>query len=119
MAAAVATALDRRGDRRRTPRWPSTGRHGIVSARARPGRDVQVIDVSAGGALIETAHRLLPGSAIELLLATAHRQTSIKGRVLRCRVARLGASAVWYRGAIGFDGPLPWYVAAGDLDAGE
>ena len=78
-----------------------------------------MIDVSAGGALIETAHRLMPGSAIELLLATSHRQTSIKGRVLRCRVARLGASAVWYRGAIGFDGPLPWHQDPGDFDAGK
>jgi hypothetical protein len=117
MAAAVATALARRGDRRRAPRWPSAEQHGIGCARARPGREVRVIDVSAGGALIETAHRLLPGSAIELLLATSHRQTSIRGRVLRCRVARLDASTVWYRGAIGFDGPLLWYDEPGDLDA--
>jgi hypothetical protein len=116
MASTVAVVLEPRRDRRRTPRWPST-EQGIVRALVRPGRDVMLIDVSAGGALIETAHRLMPGSFIELLLATRHRQTSIKGCVLRCMVARLGAGAVWYRGAIGFEGPLAWLDEPVDFGA--
>ena len=35
-------------------------------ARLRPGRAARVVDVSAGGALIETDWRLLPGLRVEL-----------------------------------------------------
>lgn len=84
--------------------------HSIVGARVRPGLDVALVDVSAGGALVETVHRLLPGSAIELQLDAGDKRAAVRGRVLRCAVARLRAGAVWYRGAIGFDRHLPWFV---------
>jgi len=87
--------------------------HGIVSARVRPGHLVIVIDVSAGGALIEISQRLLPGSAVDLQLATAHRRTSLRGRVLRCAVTRLHSTSVSYRAAIAFDRQWPCFVEAG------
>jgi hypothetical protein len=71
---------------------------------------VSVVDVSPGGALIETAHRLMPGAAIELHLSTTSDRVAIRGRVLRCGVARLHPTSICYRGAIGFDRHLPWYV---------
>lgn len=101
----MTAGADRRRTRRRT-----IEEHGIVSARVRPGRDVALIDVSAGGALIESAHRLLPGTIIELRLAMGERCTSVRGCVLRCAVARLRPTSVWYRGAIGFDRDLSWFV---------
>lgn len=97
-------------ERRRTRRRYTPEEHGIVSTRVRLGYDVSLIDVSTGGALIETAHRLLPGSSIELHLATREQRAAVRGRVLRCAVTRLRASGVWYRGAIGFEGQLPWFV---------
>jgi hypothetical protein len=84
--------------------------HGILNARVRPGHDATVLDVSVDGALIETAHRLLPGSCVELQIVSQDRRVSIKGRVLRCAVARLRASGVWYRGAIAFEHSLPWFA---------
>ena len=100
-------------DRRRTPRRSRLEDHGIVSARVRPGREASVVDVSAGGALVETQHRLLPGTAVELHLETPHQRATVRGRVLRCAVARLRSSSVCYRGAISFDRHLPWFVADG------
>lgn len=94
------------------PRRRSLGEHGIVSARIRPGSDATVIDVSAGGALIETPHRLLPGAMVELQLAAGDERTAIRGRVVRCAVAWLGAAGVRYRGAIAFDRSLPWLAGA-------
>lgn len=99
----MTNSVERRQMRRSVPEA-----QGIVRARVRPGRDVCVIDVCAGGALIETIYRLLPGAQIELHLATTSRRVAMRGRVLRCAVARLRASGVWYRGAIEFDGRLPW-----------
>lgn len=97
-------------ERRRTPRRGRLEEHGIVSARVRPGHEVSVVDVSAGGALVETGHRLLPGTAVELHLETPHRRASVRGRVLRCSVSTLRSSSVCYRGAIGFDRHLPWFA---------
>jgi hypothetical protein len=84
--------------------------HGILSTYIRPGRSVRLVDVSAGGALIETAHRLLPGGTVALQLEGAERRISINGRLLRCAIARVRPHAIAYRGAICFDDPLPWLV---------
>jgi hypothetical protein len=99
-------------ERRGTPRVPPQ-HHGIVSARVRPGHDVRVIDVGGGGALIEGPCRLLPGSSVELQLATTGRRIVMRGRILRCAVAALRATGVCYRGAIGFDGHLRWTTDGG------
>src|SRR5471032_2072338 len=66
--------------------------------------------VSAGGALIETSHRLLPGTSVELQVATGTERASIRGQVLRCAVVRVRPTWVCYRGAIAFDRHLPWFV---------
>lgn len=103
----MSTAPDRRGD----PRFSNTDRHGIVGARIRAGADVCVLDVSAGGALVETTQRLRPNGSIDLQLSTADSQVAARGRVTRCQVSRLSASVVWYRGAIAFDRALPWIAS--------
>jgi hypothetical protein len=95
-------------ERRRASRRYCAGEHGIVCARVRPGKRIVIIDVSANGALIEACHRLLPGAIVELHLDTADRRVTIRGRVLRCHVARVRPTSVCYRGAIAFDSDLPW-----------
>lgn len=95
-------------DRRVTRRHQSIAEHGIVSARVRPGIDAAVVDVSSAGALIETSHRLLPGSSVEICFDQDKRLPAVRGKVLRCAVAQLGPEQVCYRGAILFDQRLPW-----------
>ena len=65
-----------------------------------------MLDVSSGGILVETLHRILPGTTIDLQLTLADRCTSIRGRVLRSAVACLRFGRVLYRGAIAFERPL-------------
>jgi hypothetical protein len=84
--------------------------HRIVSACVRPGHRARLIDVSAGGALIETSHRLLPGASVELQVETVSDRASVRGQVLRGAVVRLRPTWVCYRGAIAFDRHLPWFV---------
>jgi hypothetical protein len=97
-------------ERRQARRRETFDEHGVASARVRPGRDVALVNVSARGALIEAEHRLLPGSSIELQLTAGARSATVRARVLRCSVARLRASSISYRGAVGFDRDLPWFV---------
>jgi hypothetical protein len=94
------------GDRRRHRRAADVAEHGIVCARVRPGHAAIVIDVSPDGALIETGHRLLPGTSVVLHFETLDRRESVRGRVLRSTVAGLRASGISFRGAIRFDAPL-------------
>lgn len=101
-------SLDRRNFRR-----TGVGEHGIISARVRPGHLATVIDVSAGGAFIEISQRLLPGSGVDLQINTAHRRTTLRGRVLRCAVTRLHSTSVFYRAAIAFDRQWPCFLESG------
>lgn len=102
-------------DRRGMRRLEAFEEHRIVSACVRPGHRARLIDVSAGGALIETSHRLLPGTSVELHVETGTDRASVRGRVLRCAVVRVRPTWVCYRGAIAFDRYLPWFI----VDRGE
>jgi hypothetical protein len=101
-------------ERRQARRLVDADDHGVVSTRVRPGHRARLIDVSAGGALIETTHRLLPGTSVELQVETRLHRTNVRGRVLRCAIVAVRPSWVCYRGAIGFDRHLPWLMDAND-----
>jgi hypothetical protein len=90
-------AVDRRTDRR----WTRVEDHGVLSTRVGEGQPARLVDVSAGGALVDTPARLLPGSAIDVRLATHRHRICVRGEVVRCTVARL--TPVVYRGAVRFD----------------
>ena len=105
-----AAMNDKSSNRRGARRLEAFEEHGIVSASVRPGHRARLLDVSSGGALIETSHRLLPGTSVELQVATGTDRARIRGQVLRCAVVRLRPTWVCYRGAIAFDRHLPWFV---------
>jgi hypothetical protein len=98
------------GERRWHRRISRGEDHRIVAATVRPGHRGRVIDVSAGGVLLETTHRLLPGSSVELHVQSPNRCATVRGRVLRCTVVRVRPTFICYRGAIGFDRHLTWFV---------
>lgn len=69
----------------------------------RPGQEVVVLNLSRGGALVESPTRLAPGARTELQLFGDLRR-AVRGRVERCRVSSLGP--LRYEGAIVFDHAL-------------
>jgi hypothetical protein len=97
---------------RRRHRRSAAADEGIVGARIRPGHVAVVVDVSAGGALIETSKRLLPGSPIDLMIETKHTAVAVHGRILRCSVAQLREDGVQYRAAVQFTVRFPWRAGA-------
>ena len=97
--APVLTAPDRRREPRVVP-W----RFGVLPvAVMRPGLDVAVIDISARGALVESAGPVRPGIRTDLALGAADGPRCVRRvEVLRCWVHRLTPLA--FRSALEFLG---------------
>ena len=75
-----------------------------VRATLRPGCNVCVVDLSAGGALVEGERPLRPGARVHVHVATSVGAFTAMARVLRCAVWALHPTdGVVYRGALQFD----------------
>jgi len=77
----------------------------LRSARLKYGPDVRVIDISAGGILVETDGQLRPDSNIVFELSGPTSAILVPSKVLRCRVAAF-ADVMRYEGACAFKRPL-------------
>lgn len=78
------------------------------AAVLKPGQDVAIVNLSPGGALVESSLRMKPGARAELQLLGPSRCV-LRGRFDRCRVVAI--NPVRYEGAILFDEPWeagPW-----------
>jgi hypothetical protein len=90
-------------ERRACPRCVCSQRHGWGAARIRPGHDVQVLDLSSLGALIQSTTRLVPNSRVELRFGKNGLARTIRGRIVRSYVCAIDADVVFYRSAVAFD----------------
>ena len=95
-------------ERRASSRVLTLTMEGMERARLRPGRTAHIVDLSSGGALIETDWRLLPGTRVEMQVGDPVPLFRVAGRILRCHVALLDRDRIRYRGALVFDKPLPF-----------
>src|SRR5262245_46502435 len=92
---------ERRGHLRLGPddvRW-------LRSARLKYGPDVRVLDISAGGILVENDGQLRPDANIVFELSGPTNSILMPSKVLRCRVASF-ADVMRYQGACSFKRPL-------------
>jgi hypothetical protein len=92
-------------ERRQHRRLAARELPGLQSARIKFGPYVAVVDVSPGGALIETEARLTPESEAMLEIFGNGRNAIVPFRVLRSRVANLDGSPR-FLGACAFTEPL-------------
>jgi hypothetical protein len=75
-----------------------------VRATLRPGCSVCVVDLSAGGALVQGGRPLRPGARVHVHVMTAAGTFTVTARVLRCAVWALHPTdGATYRGALQFD----------------
>jgi hypothetical protein len=85
----------------------------LSHARIKYGPDVSLIDLSVGGAQIETtSNPPQPGSTVVIELAAGERTWPVPARVLRCHIASLAPHAT-YRGAVAFKRPFDFEEIAG------
>jgi PilZ domain len=77
---------------------------GSAHATLRPGYAVTLIDLSSGGALVQAARPLRPGTRAQLQFERGARRFALAAHVLRCAVWAIDADAgVLYRGAVRFE----------------
>jgi c-di-GMP-binding flagellar brake protein YcgR len=75
-----------------------------VRATVRPGCMVALVDVSAGGALLQGARPLRPGARVQLQVPTGTHTIALLALVLRSIVFELSREGgVTYRGALQFE----------------
>ena len=74
----------------------------IRHARLSAGKGVSLVDLSAGGALLDSAVPLRPDSLLTLEIVGRGLDTSVQFRVLRCEVGAIGPNGATYRGACAF-----------------
>ena len=99
-----ATRTDRRAHARFEPSARADAR-----ATLRPGCAIALVDVSAGGALVEGPRPMRPGARVHLQVTTASRQFAIAAQVLRCAVWALDPlTGITYRGALKFEQRVEW-----------
>jgi PilZ domain len=90
-------------DRRSDPRFEWASEE-ITRATLRPGCTVHIVDVSAGGALLQTERPLRPGARVHFQIVTKLRAFSLVAKVLRCEVWMLDSlQGITYRGALQFE----------------
>jgi hypothetical protein len=85
-----------------TRRVPVSGEP-LSRMRLRTGRELDVINVSNGGALVEGTARLLPGTHVDVHVVTRDGRVLVRSRVVRAYVSYLTGELVRYRGALAFE----------------
>jgi hypothetical protein len=109
---------DTPADRRAHRRLGASELSWLNRARIKYGPEVSLIDLSTGGAQIEsTSYSLQPGSTVVIELTVGERSWPVPSQVLRCHVASLTPSAATYRGALLFKRPFDFPEIAGALDS--
>jgi hypothetical protein len=99
-------------DRRCEPRY-GWSPEDISQATLRPGCVVRVVDLSAGGALVQANRPLRPGARLHFQLVLRQRTFGLIARVLRCDVSALDSpEGITYRGALQFEERCELWEAA-------
>jgi hypothetical protein len=93
-------------ERRTSPRLPPTAFPALKSACLSSGSEVTLINISKGGALLESVDRLAPSTRISLRVITTEGILILQGKILRCMISHLNGG-LRYRSAVAFDQEFP------------
>jgi hypothetical protein len=101
----VEVSIAPESNRRLHERLKASDLHWLRGARLKYGADIRILDISAGGILLETEKALAPDANVVVELTGPDSPILIPSRVLRCRAASLG-DILKYHGACAFKRPL-------------
>jgi hypothetical protein len=89
-------------DRRKEPRFGASAIASLDSVHLVEETEIKLINISRGGALIETKERMSPGNRVSLRIVTAETAYLLKGRIIRSSVYTIG-KALTYQCSMVFD----------------
>lgn len=90
-------------ERRAAPRRVPGRLEPLARLRLRAGREVEVLNLSDVGALVEGHVRLLPGTHVEVHVVASSGRILARTRVVRALVSAIDAGGVRYRTALAFE----------------
>jgi len=93
-------------ERRHAPRRTPDVQEPLRRVRSRTGLELDVLDVSSTGVLIEGRARLLPNTHLDIHLVTRTGRVLVRCRVIRAYVWHLEGDLVRYRVGLAFDHPV-------------
>lgn len=113
-------------ERRRAPRSMPNASDPLARLRLRAGRELAVVDLAPGGALVEAEGRLLPGTHVDVHVIGVDGRVLVRSRVVRAYVHRLWGDRILYRGALAFERhvdlgteyAVPWVAHGSDSAMG-
>jgi len=74
-----------------------------VKAALKSGVEVELVNLSRGGAQFRTPNRLLPGLNVSLKIVTTDGQLTVQGKVMRSSMVRMQTGALGYEVGIAFE----------------
>jgi hypothetical protein len=89
-------------NRRQAHRFDASSISSLKSVHLGEGPEIKLINISMGGALIETQERMSPGSSVSLRVVTTEAVHLIEGRILRCNANTIGEGSV-FQSAVTFN----------------
>jgi hypothetical protein len=104
----------RREDRRYAHRTPQRGAPWLWAIRLPWGLDVDLVNISRTGLLLESGSKVTPGVTLELHLSGPGLNRIVKARFVRSEVARVDRLGVRYHAAAQFDVPLDFLAPRGE-----
>jgi PilZ domain-containing protein len=97
------------GDKRDTERVPLAGQ---VTGEVMAFQPMTILDISQGGAQIETSFPLQLDSLHDFRLSLGDRSVVVKGRIAHCHIGELTESSALYRTGVEFIEPSEHVAAA-------
>ena len=95
------------------PRFPASAVSSIKSVKLSPGEQVQLVNISRTGVLVEGRTRFVPGTRVTVVFDGGFAPPQIKGRIVRCQVSSIHDGSLRYQSGIQFDKKLETHP--GDL----
>jgi len=93
-------------DRRAHVRLTGAELEWLRQVRLKNGPSVTLVDLSRGGALIDSRVQMRPGSTMTLEISGHGSPIELASQVLRCQLSQIASGATIYRGACMFTEPL-------------
>ena len=102
------------GRQDRDPRWTRDQVPWLSSVKLPWGPEVEVVNISKSGMLVETSSKLLPGSTADFHVSGFDTDLSVPIRVVRSEIGAVNRLGVTYQAAVTFTGDVPFPDDFGD-----